>query len=71
MNIPLIGVGGVLILLAWGYLFQPRWILRLNGAARQWLFNDGHVLLRRRRTGAGLLVLGALTLLAGFLRLLG
>ncbi|HOW28075.1 MAG TPA: hypothetical protein PK876_06205 [Elusimicrobiota bacterium] len=60
-------IAGLLFLfLSLSYLYRPAWILKINAAGRQMLFNDAHVLLFRRRWGLLFLVSASVFLYAGF-----
>ncbi len=55
-------------LLAFGlaYLYRPVWVLTLNVMFRTLVFNDGHVLLYRRRLGLLLFLASILFFYSGF-----
>jgi hypothetical protein len=55
-----VSLGFLLIFLGLGYLFDQKSILRFNAFMRELLFRDSYVLLRGRRIGILLLVVGGL-----------
>ena len=57
----LLGFG--LGLLGFIYFFRPYLVLHLNAFIRNTLFNDAHVLLRHRRIGSVLLLVGGLLII--------
>lgn len=52
-----------------GYLYRPVWILKINSWGKALLFNDGHLLLYRRRRGLLFLLTSVLFLYSGFINL--
>lgn len=58
--------GFALLVLSLAYLYRPAWVLRLNAWARSSIFNDGHILLYRRRLGLVLFVGAILFFYSGF-----
>ncbi len=60
----LVGLG--FLLLSLGYLYRPGWVLKLNEWGRAAFFNDGFVLLYRRRWGILLFICAILFFYSGF-----
>lgn len=60
-----ITLGVLLLLAAWGYLFQKKLIFKLNAWMREVIFSDQVALFSGRRVAILLLVLGAIALFSG------
>jgi len=63
--------GIVLLFLGFIYLYEPKIITRINNYAKEFLFNDTYVLLRRKKIGAFLILLAIIAFYmawASFLR---
>jgi len=60
-------IGGVLLFgIGWCYLYKPGWIVQFNAWCREILFDDGIVLLARRKIGMTSILLASLMLYSGF-----
>jgi hypothetical protein len=57
-----ISLGFLLIFLGLGYLFDQKTILRFNASMRNWFFKDSYVLLKGKRIGVLLLLIGCLVI---------
>lgn len=55
-------VGVLSILLGLGYLYRPDRIARLNAILRDYLLNDAHMALERKKWGSMFLLMGFLLL---------
>lgn len=53
-------VGGLFFLLGLGYLYRPDLIERMNALLREYLLNDAHIALERRKWGVFFLLLAFL-----------
>ncbi len=60
-----ITLGILLLLAAWGYLFQKKLIFKLNAWMREIVFSDQVALFSGRRVAILLMVLGAISLFSG------
>lgn len=59
-------IGMILGLLGLGYLYRPDLIERLNAVLRDYLLNDAHIALERRKWGMFFLLLSFLFLYTGW-----
>ena len=57
-------------LLGLGYLYRPDVIERLNAVLRDWLLNDAHIALERRKWGTLLLLMSVVLIYMGWTGLL-
>jgi len=60
-----IAAGVLSFILGFGYLYRPDLIERMNAFLRDYLLNDAHIALERRKWGAFFLLLGFLFLYMG------
>ena len=58
-------VGMAAFILGLGYLYRPDLIERMNAILREYLLNDAHIALERRKWGAFFLLVGFLFLYMG------
>lgn len=66
-----VGWGVFFFLLGLGYLYQPSWIERLYAFMREYLLNDAHLALERRKWGLFFLLLSSVFLYYGYVGLYG
>jgi hypothetical protein len=59
-------LGFLLVIVGLGYAFDPKGILRMNAFMRDNFFKDSYVLLKGRRIGILLVVLGFILLAVGY-----
>ncbi len=59
-------LGFLLVILGIGYLLNPQEIVRLNAFMRDTFFKDSHVLLKGKKIGGWLLLLGFILLAFGY-----
>ncbi len=59
LNIKLI-CGIVLLFLGYIYLYKPKLVMKINSYAKEFLFNDAYVLLRRKRIGVVFILLAVI-----------
>ncbi len=59
-------VGLVSFLLGLGYLYKPNLITRINAIIREYLLNDAHIALERKKWAFFFLMIGFLFLYMGF-----
>ena len=57
--------GIVCLLLGWGYIYRPHVITRVSVFLRDWLLNDAHIALERRKWGVFFLLIGFLFIYMG------
>jgi hypothetical protein len=57
--------GGLCALLGLGYLYRPDLIWRMNALLREYLLNDAHIALERKKWGAFFLLVSFLFLYMG------
>ena len=60
-----IAAGALSFVLGLGYLYRPDLIERMNAFLRDYLLNDAHIALERRKWGAFFLLIGFLFLYMG------
>ncbi len=60
-----ITVGFAAFILGLGYLYRPDVIERMNALIREYLLNDAHIALERKKWGAFFLLIGFLFLYMG------
>ena len=58
-------VGGVFFLLGLGYLYRPDLIWRMNALIREYLLNDSHIALERKKWGIFFLLVAFIFLYIG------
>ena len=63
-------LGVITAVLGLGYLYRPDIIARMNSFLRDYLFNDAHMALERKKWGAFFLMMGFLLLYMGYTALL-
>ncbi|MBI4422218.1 MAG: hypothetical protein HY554_00730 [Elusimicrobia bacterium] len=61
-----VALGILFFLLGLGYLYRPDLIERMNALLREYLFNDAHLALERRKWGMFFLLLSFLFLYMGY-----
>ncbi|HBL16325.1 MAG: hypothetical protein A2X36_11880 [Elusimicrobia bacterium GWA2_69_24] len=62
-------VGIFFFLLGLGYLYKPGFIERMNAFLRDYLLNDAHIALERRKWGVFFLLLSVFFLYTGYMAL--
>jgi len=65
-----ITIGLVCLALGLGYLYRPDLIERMNALLREYLLNDAHIALERRKWGTFFLLLSLLFIYMGYTALL-
>jgi len=58
-------LSAVFFILGFGYLYRPDLIARLNSFLRDYLLNDSHIALERKKWGVFFLLIGFLLLYMG------
>lgn len=59
-------LGFLLVVIGLGYLLDPKAILRLNAFAREVFFKDSHVLLKGKKIGSWLILIGFVLIALGY-----
>ena len=62
-----VSLGFLLVVIGAGYLCDPKAILRFNAVMRDIFFRDSQVLLKGKRIGSALVVLGFILLGLGYI----
>ena len=65
MNILFLIFGIMSLLLSLGYLYKPDTIIRINEFFKKTVFNDQHVIFRRKKIGIILLIIGVIAFFLG------
>ena len=65
MNIIFLLFGVMSLLLSLGYLYKPDTIVKINEFFKKRIFNDQHVIFRRKKIGIVLLVIGVIAFFLG------
>ncbi|OGS46982.1 MAG: hypothetical protein A2539_09050 [Elusimicrobia bacterium RIFOXYD2_FULL_34_15] len=52
--------GIVFMFLGFMYLYKPKFVIKINFYAKEFLFNDAYVLLRRKKIGALFILLAVI-----------
>lgn len=61
-----LSLGFLLVFIGLGYLLDPQQIVRLNAFMRETFFKDSLVLLKGKKVGAWLLLIGFILLVLGY-----
>jgi uncharacterized protein YjeT (DUF2065 family) len=61
-----LSLGFLLVLIGLGYLLDPQAILRVNAFMRDVLFKDAHVLLKGKKIGSWLVLMGFVLIALGY-----
>ncbi len=59
-------LGFLLVFVGFGYLLDPKAILRMNAYIRDTLFKDSHVLLKGKKVGSWLILIGFVLIALGY-----
>ncbi len=49
--------GIMLLFIGWIYIYRPKLVMKINYYAKEFLFNDAYVLLRRKKIGVFFILL--------------
>ena len=61
-----LAVGAISMLLGLGYLYRPDFVARMNALLREYILNDAHIALERKKWAVFFLLIGFLFLYMGF-----